>query len=33
METQTEARAIQRQIALDIHKEYVMLGGMDSAQE
>jgi len=33
MNTQAEAREIQRYIALDIHKEYVMIGAMNAAQE
>ncbi len=33
MNSETEAREIQRYIALDIHKEYVMAGAMDSARE
>jgi len=33
MNSQGEAREIQRYIALDIHKEYVMAGAMSAAQE
>ena len=33
MNSQAEAREIQRYIALDIHKEYVMVGAMNAAQE
>jgi transposase len=33
MDSQAESREIQRYIALDIHKEYVMVGAMDKAQE
>lgn len=33
MNSQAEAREIQRYIALDIHKEYVMVGAMKAAQE
>ena len=33
MEISQETRAIQRYIALDIHKEYVLAGGMSAAQE
>ena len=33
MNSQIESRAIQRYIALDIHKEYIMVGAMNTAQE
>ena len=33
MEISQEARVVQRYIALDIHKEYVLAGGMSAAQE
>jgi len=33
MKISQEARVIQRYIALDIHKEYVLAGGMNAAQE
>ena len=33
MNSQAEAREIQRYVALDIHKEYVMVGAMNAAQE
>ena len=33
MDSQTETRAIQRYIALDIHKEYVMVGAQNAAQD
>ncbi len=33
MNSQAEARKIQRYLALDIHKEYVMAGAMTAAQE
>jgi len=33
MNPSENARAIQRYLALDIHKEYVMAGGMNAAQE
>jgi hypothetical protein len=32
MEISPETRVIQRYIALDIHKEYVLAGGMSAAQ-
>jgi|GEM_PF-2945669 len=33
MDAQPESREIQRYVALDIHKEYVMVGAMNAAQE
>lgn len=33
MNSQPESSEIQRYVALDIHKEYVMLGAMNSSQE
>ncbi len=33
MNSQTKAREIRRYVALDIHKEYVMVGAMNAAQE
>ncbi|MBI4759809.1 MAG: IS110 family transposase [Chloroflexota bacterium] len=33
MNAQSETRAIQRYVALDLHKEYVMVGAMNAAQE
>ncbi len=33
MNTEPESRAIRRYVALDLHKEYVMVGAMSAAQE